>query len=320
MKAIRAAQFGGPDVMKLETLPDLQPDRGEVVVRVRAAGVNPVDTYIRSGAYRPDLPLPYTPGIDGAGTIEQTAEDVGELKIGQRVYFTWARSGSYAEQVRVAARHVFPLHENIGFEQGAALGVPYGTAYRALFQRAHALPDETLLVHGASGGVGLAAVQIARAAGLRVIGTAGTPQGLDLVRQEGAEQVFNHRTVGYEQRLMDHTGGRGVDIVLEMLADANLPRDLQLLALGGRIVIVGCRGTVELDPRAIMGREAAVMGMLLFNIGDVDLARVHAALRAGLEQGTLQPIVSRELPLAEAAQAHRLVMESHSLGKIVLIP
>jgi len=320
MQAIRVRQFGPPEVMQLEEVPAPRPGPGQVVVRIHAAGVNPVDAYLRAGTYRPELPLPYTPGMDGAGLVEAVGAEVRALQPGQRVYLTWAVTGTYAEQALCAAAHVFPLPDRIGFDQGAALGVPYGTAYRALFQRAHAVAGETVLVHGASGGVGLAAVQWARAAGLRVIGTAGSDAGLALVRQEGAHEACNHRDPAYRGRLRELTGGRGADVILEMLANVNLGHDLSLLARGGRVVIIGSRGRVELDPREAMSRDAAVLGMSLFNITPPELASAHAALAAGLETGVLRPVVSSHRPLADAPAAHHAVMESSTLGKIVLVP
>ncbi|MGD9874037.1 MAG: NADPH:quinone reductase [Kiritimatiellia bacterium] len=320
MKAIRIQAFGPPEVMKMETIADLEPGPGQVLVKVGAAGVNPVDAYIRAGMYRPDLPLPYTPGIDGAGTVQATGPGVKKVRAGQRVYLTWAASGSYAEAVLCAEVHVFPLPDRISFAEGSALGVPYGTAWRALFQRARATAGETAFIHGASGGVGLAAVQIARAAGLRVIGSAGTKEGLELVRMNGAQLAVNHHDTGHWDAVMKHTGGAGVNVILEMLANVNLGRNLTLLAKGGRIVVIGSRGTVEIDPREAMSRDAAVLGMSLFNISPEELASAHAAIGAGLEQETLRPVVSREWPLSEAAAAHHAVMEGHSLGKIVLLP
>lgn len=320
MRAIRVREFGAPEVMKLETVADPRPGPGQVLVELRAAGVNPVDAYLRSGGYRPDLALPYTPGIDGAGVVASTGPGVKGVRPGQRVYLTWAVSGSYAERVLCAEANAYPLPDAISFAQGAAVGVPYGTAYRALFQRAQALPGETVLIHGASGGVGLAAVQIAVAAGLRVIGSAGSPAGMALVQSQGAHHVVNHKDPGYLDSVRQCAGGAGVDVVLEMLANVNLGHDLRLLAKGGRVVVIGSRGTVEIDPRETMGRDAAILGMALFNIPAPQLAVAHAALGAGLQQGTLRPIVSRGLPLAEAATAHHAILESSSLGKLVLVP
>lgn len=320
MKAIRVNNFGPPEVMNLEEVPRSVPGSGQVVVTVKAAGVNPVDTYIRSGLYRPDLKLPYTPGIDAAGVISAIGDGVRHRTVGQRVYVAWSLSGTYAEEVLCDEFQTHPLPDAISFGQGAAIGVPYGAAYRALFQRACALPDESVLVHGASGGVGIAAVQLARQAGLRVIGTAGSEQGKQLVMAQGAHHVLNHREEGYLDRLQELTCGQGVDVILEMLANVNLDRDLLALATGGRVVIIGSRGRVEIDPRNAMGREASILGMTLYNASARDLAGMHAAFVAGLESGTLRPVVSAEMPLSEAARSHHAVMEASTFGKIVLIP
>jgi len=320
MKTIRINEFGPPEVMGLEEIPDPSPGMGQVVVKVAAAGVNPVDTYIRSGLYRPDLKLPYTPGQDGAGVIVAVGPDVHHRRVGQRVYVARSLSGTYAEQTLCQEFQTYPLPEGVSFGQGAAIGIPYGAAFRALFQRAHALAGETVLVHGASGGVGIAAVQLARAAGLTVIGTAGNMDGLDLVEAQGADHVLNHHAPGYLDKLTELTCGRGVDIILEMLANVNLDKDLGVVAVGGRIVVIGSRGRIEIDPRGAMGKEASILGMTMFNASDRELASMHAAFVAGLANATLRPVVSRELPLAEAATAHHAVMEASTLGKIVLVP
>ena len=320
MKAICVHKFGPPEMMILENVSDLVAGPGQVVVTVKAAGVNPVDTYIRSGMYRPDLELPYTPGLDAAGVITAIGAGVKHRKIGQRVYVAWSLSGTYAEQVLCTEFQTHPLPDSVSFSQGAAIGVPYGAAFRALFQRAHALPGETILVHGASGGVGIAAVQLARNAGTQVIGTAGTEAGKLLVMAQGAHSVLNHREPGYLDKLRELTCNRCVDVILEMLANVNLDNDLSVLATGGRVVIIGSRGRVEIDPRNAMMREATILGMTLYNATARELDSMHAAFVAGLETGTLRPVVSMELPLAEAANAHHLVMETSTLGKIVLIP
>ena len=209
---------------------------------------------------------------------------------------------------------------NVSFAQGAAMGTPYATAYRGLLQRAVAEPGETVLVHGASGGVGTAAVQLARAHGLRVFGTAGSDEGLKLVRDQGAHEVFDHSAPEHFEQVMKATGGRGVDVIVEMLANVNLGEDLTILAKGGRVVIIGSRGRVEIDPRDTMQRDADVRGMILPNTPPTELANIHAALVAGLKNGTLRPVIGKEFPLADAAQAHRAVMEPGAMGKIVLVP
>jgi NADPH2:quinone reductase len=208
----------------------------------------------------------------------------------------------------------------VSFAQGAALWIPYGTAYRALMQVAQAKAGETVLVHGASGGVGVAAVQIARAVGLQVIGTGGTEKGRKLALEQGAHRVVDHRAGDYLAEVLDFTGGKGVDVILEMLANVNLGRILPILARGGRAVVVGSRGTVEINPRDLMGRDARIIGMSMLTVTPGDAASIRAALHAGMENGTLRPVVGREMPLADAAKAHMAVMESGAFGKIVLIP
>ena len=324
MKAIVVREFGKPEVMKLEeNAPDPMPGPGDVLVRIRAAGVNPVDSYIHTGTHARKPSLPYTPGFDGAGEVERVGADVKGLAPGDRVYIGGpghlpGGCGTYAERALCPPAHVHRLPDRTSFQQGAALGVPYATAYRSLFQRAAARPGETVLVHGATGGVGIACVELAHARGLRVIGTGGTDAGLASVREHGADVVVNHRTEGYTDEIMKATGGKGVNVIVEMAAHVNLDRDLTLLSKHGRVVVVGNRGRVEIDARQAMGRDAAVLGMMLFNTTDSDLAEIHAAITAGLADGTLNPVVGRELALADAARAHEAVMEPGARGKIVL--
>src|SRR5882762_8683937 len=320
MKAVRVHEFGGPEVLRLEEVPAPRPGAGQVLVRMHAIGVNPVETYIRSGTYARLPELPYTPGNDGAGVIEQVGSDVHEFKAGDRVYTAGSISGTYAEFVLCKTEQVHRLPANVSFAQGAAMGTPYATAYRGLFQRADARPGETVLVHGASGGVGTAAVQLARARGLRVFGTAGSDEGRKLAREQGAHEVFDHHAPDHFEHVMKATGGRGVDVIVELLANVNLGKDLPILAKGGRIVIIGSRGKVEIDPRDTMQRDADVRGMILPNTPPAELASIHAALVASLENGTLHPVIGKEFPLAEAAEAHRAVMKPGALGKIVLVP
>jgi NADPH2:quinone reductase len=164
------------------------------------------------------------------------------------------------------------------------------------------------------------ATQIARAYGLRVIGTAGTEKGIKLVREQGAHEVLNHRDADYMSRIMPLTGGRGVDVILEMLANVNLDRDLDVLALRGRVMVIGTRGRVEIDPRKMTGKDGTILGMTMFNALPEEQRAIHAALGAGLENGTLTPVVGREMPLAQAVESHGAVMETGAFGKIVLIP
>lgn len=320
MKAIRVNEFGGPENLRLQDVPDLKPGPGQVVVRVRAAGVNPVDTYIRAGAYPRKPSLPYTPGTDGAGVVESIGQGVKRFKAGDRVYTAGTLSGTYAEQCLCEESNLFPLPANASFAQGAAMHVPYATAYRGLFHRAKALPGETVLIHGASGGVGTAAVQLARAAGLRVIGTAGSDRGKQLALTEGAHEVLDHKTPDHFEQALGFTGGRGFDVILEMLANVNLARDLGILAPKGRVVVIGNRGTIEINPRDAMTRDGSILAMSLWNASSDELFGIHSALVAGLENKTLRPVIGQEIPLADAARAHEAVMGSEAYGKIVLIP
>ena len=318
MKAIRVKEFGGPEAMRLEEVSTPQPGSGQVLVRMHAIGVNPVESYIRAGKYARLPALPYTPGNDGAGVVEQVGPGVTEFKPGARVYTAGSLSGTYAEFALCKTEQVHPLPANVSFAQGAAMGTPYATAYRGLFQRAEARPGETVLVHGASGGVGTAAVQLARARGLRVFGTAGSDEGRKLAREQGAHEVFDHRTPDHFEQIMSATGGRGVDVIVELLASVNLGKDLTIMAKGGRVAIVGSRGRVEIDPRDTMQRDVDLRGMVMPNTSPAEMASIHAALVAGLENGTLRPVIGKEFPLADATQAHRAVMEPGAMGKIVL--
>jgi len=319
MKAIRINEFGGPEVMRIEVMPDLQAGPGQVVVRLKAIGVNPVDTYIRAGSY-PGFQAPLTPGLDGAGIVEAIGDGVTRVRPGDRVYTGGTLSGTYAEQTLCTESQVHPLPELVSFAEGACMGVPYATAYRALFQLALARGGETVLVHGATGGVGNAAVQLARAAGMKVLGTGGTDRGRKLAMESGAHRMFNHQAPGYLEEIMSLTGGNGVDVILEMLSNVNLGKDLKIMARNGRVVVIGCRGTVELDPRDAMINDITILGMSLFNTPERELTAIHAGLVAGLEKGILRPFIGREMPLGDAPQSHIAIMESGAYGKIILIP
>ena len=319
MKAIRVQQFGEPEVLQAVDVPDLIPGPGQVLVRLHAAGVNPVETYIRAGQY-PRLPdLPYTPGTDGAGVIAACGPDVAAWATGARVYLAGSLTGTYAEQTLCAPAHLHSLPAAISFAQGAALGVPYTTAHVALFHRGQARPGETILIHGATGGVGLAVVQIAHSAGLRVLATGGTEAGRALAQKEGADAVFDHHATDSARQILDSTGGRGVDLIVELLANVNLGKDLSLLAPSGRVVVVGSRGPVEINPRDLMARNADIRGVMVFGTPPDVLSETHRALVAGLEKGALRPIIGHEYPLSEAPQAHRAIMSPGAVGKIVLV-
>ena len=320
MKAILVHEFGGPEVLKLEEVPTPKPAAGQVLVRIHGVGVNPYDTYMRAGTYAIKPPLPYTPGSDAAGVIEAVGDGVKKVKAGDRVYTARTLTGAYAEYALALEEQVHSLPEKNSFGQGAGVWVPYGTAYHGLHHSAEARASETVLVHGASGGVGTAAVQMARATGLTVFGTAGTQKGMDLAKREGAHQVFDHSKAGYQEEILKATGGRGVDIVLEMLANVNLATDFKLLATNGRVIIIGNRGEITINPRELMLRRASARGFTLWGITPAEENGIHAGLIAGLENGTLRPVVGKEMPLAEAARAHVEILQSGAAGKIVLVP
>lgn len=320
MKAVVINEFGGPEVLGLAEVETPSPADGQVLVRVRAAGVNPVDTYIRSGIHAVKPKLPYTPGKDGAGVVEAVGPGVRRFAPGDRVYIADTLTGTYAEYALCREDQLGRLPENVSFEAGAGVFTPYATSYRALFQKAGAKIGETVLVHGASGGVGIAAVQWAKSAGMRVIGTASTEEGRELAAANGADAVFDHSDAGHYAAIMDATAGKGCDVVLEMLANVNLENDFAALAKYGRIVIIGSRGSLEFTPRLAMTKEATILGMSLFNAAPHEMAAIHRAIENGLESGVVAPVICKAFPLGDAAAAHREVIEGKSLGKIVLVP
>lgn len=320
MKAIIVREFGGPEVMKAEEVETPAPGASQVLVKIKSAGVNPVDTYIRSGihAIRPELP--FTPGKDGAGTVEAVGEAVAKFAPGDRVFLTGTLTGTYAEYVLCNEDQLEILPGNVTFEAGAGVWIPYATAYRALFQRGRAAGGETVLIHGASGAVGIAAIQWAKNAGLTVIGTASSPEGRQLAKDNGADAVFDHTDESHFAAVKEFTGGKGVDLIIEMLANENLERDFETLAMYGRIVVVGNRGSLQFTPRLAMTKDADILGMSLFNAPPDKMAEIKTAIQDGLTQGFLKPVVGKTFPLAEAAAAHEAVINNKAFGKIILIP
>ncbi len=320
MKSIVVREYGPPEVMQVEEIETSEPTGSLVLVKIHSAGVNPVDTYLRSGIHAHAPNLPYTPGKDGAGTVEAVGESVAKFKSGDRVYTAGSISGTYAEYAMCNESHLGLLPANVGFEEGAGVWTPYATSYRALFQKAGAKAGETVLIHGASGGVGLAAVQWARYAGLRIIGTASSGAGKQIVTDNGADAVFDHTDLDHLTDIHAYAGGSGVDIIIEMLANENLERDFEALAMFGRIVVVGNRGSLQFTPRLAMTKDASIFGMSLFNAPNAAMEEIHKAIGAGLESGSLRPFVSQRFPLAEAPAAHHAIINNKAAGKIVLLP
>jgi NADPH2:quinone reductase len=320
MKSIRVHEFGSPEVMRIEDVETARPAGTQLLVKVHAVGVNPVETYIRGGNYASTPPLPYTPGKDAAGVVEAVGEDATRWNVGDRVYTANSITGTYAEYTLVDEKDLGRLPENTSFEQGAGIWTPYATSYRALFQKAKAKEGETVLIHGASGGVGIAAVQWSKSRGLRVIGTANSEAGKQLIREQGADFVTDHLSSADGDAGKMPAFQSGVDVIIEMLANVNLSKDFEVLKMFGRICVVGNRGSLDFNPRLIMGKDATVTGMALYNAPREAFDEIHEAIFAGLSSGFLKPIVSRQFPLAKAAAAHHAVIEDKALGKIVLVP
>jgi NADPH2:quinone reductase len=318
MKAIVVRQYGEPDVMKIEEIPTPEPSGSQVLVKIMAAGVNPVETYMRTGNHAHAPKLPYTPGKDGAGLVEKVGEEVTRFKPGDRIYTSNTLTGTYAEYALCNEDQLGFLPDNVSFEQGAGIWTPYATSYRALFQKAGAKAGEIVLVHGASGGVGIACVQWAKSRGLTVFGTASSDEGKRLVREQGAERIFDHSADGYLGEIREQTGDRGVDIIIEMLANVNLQNDFEALAMFGRITIVGNRGSLEFNPRAAMTKDATIFSMSLFNAPKSAFDEIHAAIFEGLSDGSLNPVIDQTFPLADAPASHEAIIGHKAQGKIVL--
>ncbi len=324
MKAIQAHKFGGPEVLQLDEIDAPAAGAGDVLIDIKAAGVNPADTYMLGGAYAIVPDLPYTPGGDAAGVVSAVGAGVTSCKPGDRVFvgtvMGFNMSGCYAEQVVRPAADVVVLPDNVEFAAGAALGVPYATAHYGLFARGTAVAGETVFIHGASGAVGTAAIQLARRAGLTVIGSGGTERGRQLILDQGANHAVDHTTEGYIDQVRELTNGAGPELILEMLANVNLATDLELIAKYGRIIIIGNRGEVTINPRMTMMKELDVRGLALFNGSRSEMEKITTDLLSGLADGSLNPVIGTEMALADAAESHRAVMKPGAYGKIVLIP
>ena len=320
MKSIIIRQYGDPEVMKIEDVPIPEVGTSNVLVRVKAAGVNPLDTYFRQGSHANAPNPPFTPGKDAAGIVKKAGDRVQKVKEGDRVYLAGSITGTYSEYALCDEQQVWKLPNDTTFEQGAGIFVPYATAYRALVQKAKIKVGETVLVHGASGAVGIAIIQWAKKAGLKVMGTAGSERGKTLLKEQNVERVFDHSETNHLKRIKDATDGKGVEIIMEMLANVNLENDFEVLAKAGRIVVIGNRGSLKFNPRLIMEKDATVLGMLLFNASNEKLEEIHSKIYKGLDQGYLNPVIGKLFPLSEAPRAHHEVIEKKAYGKIVLIP
>ena len=316
MKAMQMKDYGPASDLSLTEANTPSISEDQILVKVGAAGVNPVDTYIRSGTNNYSANFPHTPGSDGAGTIVELGAKVTGFEIGQRVYFSRNLTGSSAEFTVCAATHTYPLADALSFEEGACLGIPYTTAHRALFGRANGKAGDKVLVHGATGAVGIATVQLALAAGMEVVASSGTPEGAELLRQQGVKTIIMHNEADHLAPFQSLE--TGFDIVIEMLANHNLDQDLKALAFGGCVAVVGNRGTVEINPRDLMARDASVVGVALANTKPAELALIAKALRPLFEKGLLKPVIRQSYALTELAQAHEDVLKPGALGNLVI--
>ena len=322
MNAIQVHKFGGPEELKYSTsVPRPTPGPDEVLVRVKAAGVNPVDAVIRQGGFGPQK-FPFIPGTDFAGIVEEVGTNVTTFKVGERVYGSDTDSpngmSAYAQFIAVKHHLVHPLHDTLTFSQGACLPIPYFTAYRALIHLGQAKPGETVFIHGASGGVGIASVQVASGLGLTVIGTSSTPEGQQLARKAGAHFVFNHYEEGYLEKVKEAAGERGIDLIIESIADKNLKKDLNLVRNKGRVVIVGGAADIPINPLDVFLREIVVKGVFIYSITKEELFETRHALYAGAKAGWLCPYIWKEFPLEKAVDAHVLLGSGGTCGKIIL--
>ncbi|KAK7108828.1 quinone oxidoreductase-like [Littorina saxatilis] len=320
MKAARIHKYGGPDEVKLDTnVPKPAVGDTQVLIKAATAGVNPVDVITISGNFIFKPPLPWIPGWDAAGVVEDVGAKVTRLKKGERVFCAGNVSGAFAQYVVAEEKQTGRLGPKLTFAEGSGLGVPYYTAFKAAMHAARVKAGESILIHGASGAVGMAAVQLCKAMGVHVLGTAGTDTGLTLVKDNGADLAFNHSEKRYEDKIMAATGGGGVDVILEMVGNVNLSRDLQLIAKKGRIVIIGGVGETKIDPGVFLFKMPVVTGVNLPNTSEAEWWEMTAAIEAGIRLGWVRPVVAKEYPLSQAAQALTDIMANrNNPGNLIL--
>ena len=321
MKAMRAHQFGGPDQLRLEDAPEPQPQAGQVLIRVRAAGINPADLVRLSGRLG-NLPLPYIPGTDVCGEVEAVGPGVLHVKKGDRI-FGRALTGGYAEKTCLAGSETFLLPANLSFEEGSAIPIPFYTAYRALHHKAALKAGETVLVSAGGGGVGVAAIQLAKRAGARVISTVGSDEKAARIKELGADIAINYKTQDFAAEVQKITDGKGVDVIIENVASDNLAKDLVIAAKDGRIIIIGTGTAKGPDGQfAIMHslmKDVNILGMSLVNAGSY-IAEMANAMTPMFSSGKLKAVVSKTYALAEAQTALADLVAGRVFGKLVIMP
>ncbi|BES98794.1 Hypothetical protein NTJ_11612 [Nesidiocoris tenuis] len=330
MKAVIIKEHGGPDVLQLAEVPKPKPGKTEVLVKVHAAAVNPVDLFIREGAFMSLPTLPLILGKEVAGVVTQVGNEVERFQEGDRVTCCLPWDGGYSEYAVCDQKCVFPLSNQLSFAQGSTLYVSYFVAYRALITKCQIQSGESLFVHGASGGVGISAIQIAKSRGLTVCGSARSTAGREAVLKAGADVAIDHSKTNYLVEAFASTGSKGYNVILENCADSNLGKDLMLLAPRGRIAIVGTKGTMKtskmpsvsptlVNPRSLMYTEGCIHGVTLTGVTKEEFVEYSRFITSGVEEGWLRPHIGKEFPLSQANAAHRQMIEFPANGKIVLV-
>jgi NADPH2:quinone reductase len=328
MKAIVMTQTGLPDLLELREIPEPVITRpGQIKVRLRAAGVNPVDTKIRrDGMFYPDG-LPAVLGCDGAGEVVETGAAVSRFRPGDRVWFCngglGGDPGNYAEYTVLDERWAAPMPQSLDFEQAAAGPLVLITAWGMLYDRGRLQPGQTVLVHGAAGGVGHVAVQLAKLRGARVLGTVGSAANADLARQWGADEVINYREQDFVEAVNGLTGGKGADLVAEMVSPEVFARSIECTAHFGDLVTLLDPGAVPLKEARLRNLRIGFELMLTPMLRNLDGPRAHHVeileqCGAWIDQGRLRIHVSQVLPLEKAAAAHTQLETGHTAGKMVL--
>jgi NADPH:quinone reductase len=323
MKAIVCREWGEPDTLRVEAAGGRQPAPHEARIRVHASGVNFADTLMVAGKYQVKPEFPFTPGLEAAGEVIELGAEVRHLALGQRVLTVLRFGGAYAEEITVDADAVVPLPDAMDFVTAAAFPVAYGTAHFALTHRGHLRPGETLLVLGAAGGVGLAAVEVGKELGARVIAAAGGPDKLAIAKERGADELIDYRHESIRDRVRELTGGRGADVVFDPVGGDAFDAALRAVNWEARMLVIGfAAGRIQAVPaNLILVKNIAVVGVVWGAQAARDPALVSRNLGELLrwwEKGRLRPLVARTFPLAEAGAAMQALLSRRYAGKIVL--
>jgi NADPH:quinone reductase len=317
-------ELGGPEALIREELESPRPGRGELRVAVRAIGCNFADTLITRGKYQVRPELPFAPGLEGVGEVVEIGEEVRDFAVGDRVLAV-VPYGAFASELVTSEARAFRLPASASDEDGVALGVAYQTSMVALSSRARLEAGETLLVHAAAGGVGLAAVQIGKAMGATVIGTAGGAEKLELVRAAGADHTLDYRDDAWVDRVKELTGGRGADVIYDPVGGETFDLSTKCIAFSGRILVVGfAGGTIPtLAMNRVLLKNFAVVGVhwgAYFENEPETLKRDAKVLFALYDRGLIKPLIAKRFPLEQAREALEALADRKTVGKVVLIP